>query len=863
MSGIVKKRKIGTSVNREGLKKVKKVETGESENISKKILSKYDKINEELNKAGTNTGVKVEMEQESLNFTELIRSKIGDLLDDDPEDISDEEESMSDNLEIKQEKDNLNLIGSNTSEIVDAVKSIVVGDIIKIQRQVVKSLGWKNKEIQDLKDKVQKSETDKAVYVSKYKKYKEMAVKLSKGNRPDSQDLENENLELREKLKSVLNKLGNEEESKCDVSSKLALKDQMLQEQLKKNHELEVKIKNFVTRFFDKMENSSKAGTVANLNKSMEESQITDYLANSNKSLLNEISSQYVKNLQDKSKVTGNSEEATVQSYPRLKRVRVNLKNVGVKGLQKGVKQRKIKNKSFPGFEKDPRKTSLTFGVLKDEEVGSSMIQNLIVESENQSGDDSSRRLKATFREPIDETSENEHFSEETKMTRKYQMRKLSDEISMKKFEIKRLEVGSSSPVYRRDPEVQNKSFEVLPAADDDAKVPLKLKIVNIAGKPVEEENIESSRVVRAKASKLTQSNTNLKTMEYQTSPKNLQLNPNISMQKKIDSNLPSSLLKNSSISIGRSVNPPKVASSLEVKNVPEVPFSLPGISLVKSSGRSVSNPAKAVQGNTDALVSNSSLSFKKVSETPIQNSSTTPQKTVAAHPNNSSVTYAKVSTPQGQGRSNISSIIRRTPVLGNLNLSITRPTEPSTNPHLRPNISIESRNDSLMSNSQLSIRKSSESPSNEFVPDSLSNDKVSSLKTNRSISITKTNNETGLNSQVFKAVTTVAENPIVKVALDVLKELDPFQTSLDEDIPLEASDYTSEVTDSVVSGVDETTSLSEGTSISGEDYDMTKYDSLMSEIDSQLKKFTEQNQQFELRKLTNNDDEKLLLDEY
>eukprot|EP00092_Neocalanus_flemingeri_P083761 GFUD01105141.1.p1 GENE.GFUD01105141.1~~GFUD01105141.1.p1 ORF type:complete len:370 (+),score=64.19 GFUD01105141.1:75-1112(+) len=345
--------------------------------------------------------------------------------------------------------------------------------------------------------------------------------------------------------------------------------------------------------------------------------------------------------------------------------------------------------------------------------------------------------------------------------------------------------------------------------------------------------------------------------MEFQTSPKNIRLNPNIFMQKKIESNLPSSLLKNSSISIGRSVNPPKLASSLEVKNVREVPFSLPGISLVKSSGRSV-------QENTDALVSNLSLSFKKVSETPIQNSSTTPQKTVAAHPNNSSVTYAKVSTPQGQGRSNISSIIRRTPVLGNLNLSITRPTEPSINPHLSSNISIESRNDSLMSNSQVSIRKSSESPSKEFVPDSLSNDKVSSLKTYRSISITKTNNETGLNSQVFKSVTTVAENPIVKVALDVLKELDPFQTSLDldEDIPQEASDYTSEVKDSVVAGV-ETTSLSEGTSISGEDYDMTKYDSLMSEIDSQLKKFTEQNQQFELRKLTNNDDEKLLLDEY
>jgi len=89
----------------------------------------------------------------------------------------------------------------------------------------------------------------------------------------------------------------------------------------------------------------------------------------------------------------------------------------------------------------------------------------------------------------------------------------------------------------------------------------------------------------------------------------------------------------------------------------------------------------------------------------------------------------------------------------------------------------------------------------------------------------------------------------MVQVASDVLKELESMETSLDEDIPWEASD--SQVEDSAISEDD--------------DFGLTDYNSLLSKIDSQLKNISEQNQQFELKKkqLENSDDEieKLLMD--
>merc|ERR1719369_631449 len=68
------------------VRKVKKED--DDDEVSRKILSKYDKINEELNKAVATYlvgegDVKDEVEHESDKFSKLIRSKLGDLDEDD------------------------------------------------------------------------------------------------------------------------------------------------------------------------------------------------------------------------------------------------------------------------------------------------------------------------------------------------------------------------------------------------------------------------------------------------------------------------------------------------------------------------------------------------------------------------------------------------------------------------------------------------------------------------------------------------------------------------------------------------------------------------------------------------------------
>merc|ERR1712202_2183 len=143
---------------------------------------------------------------------------------------------------------------------------------------------------------------------------------------------------------------------------------------------------------------------------------------------------------------------------------------------------------------------------------------------------------------------------------------------------------------------------------------------------------------------------------------------------------------------------------------------------------------------------------------------------------------------------------------------------------------------------SKLSLSKSSDSVSSkEGVSDS-SKDKPSILQSNRSISIIKPHGDTGLNNSPTEG------SHMVQVGADLLKDLEIMESNLDENIPWEASDFSSEVKDSVVSK---------------DEADGSNIDSLLSKIDNQLKKFSEKNLQFELREteMKNHEDEKLLLD--
>jgi len=820
------------------VKKVKKV----GDDISKKILSKYDKINEELNKAVAtylgDSDVKVETENESEKFSELIRSKIGDLDEDEDSDDEPEDGMISPDgrfatkspLKFKVKDAKKFDCDSDVDEIVRNIKSVIVGDIARIESEVVGSLKSKNKEIEDLKEKVVKCENEKASYATKYKKYKEMAIKLSaNGNGSSNKGLEEENEGLRDKLKSVLDKLGNAEESKCDVSSKLALKDMMLKEQVQKNQDLEVKIKNFVTRFFEKMDSSPKDSAATNLNKSMEESQITSYLENSNKSLHKEISSKFAINSQKRSE---SSTSTSIDHSPKMKQVQVKLQNVGAKGL---LKNRTDSARGNIRSKNKFKEASLSFGVLEDKQVKSCSIQKLIGETNKKVAE------LASDDDDDDEAYGGDQIDEEgSKRKRKDQIQELSDEISKKKFEIKRLSNGISSPLAKINPKSMSGSYEVLPSEDDESEVPLKLKIINtsteVYAKSIGEE-VKLSRVPN-------------KAKDLGKMPKGLTPSGKVSVQKKAEKKLPSKLLGNSSISIERSLDAPKVAPSQQVEKVAEVPFNLPGISFSKSSSSSASCSPRvpAMKSRTDASLVNSSLSLNKVVKTASPSSN---PLTMAATPaglvNNSSISFSKLPAGLLTDKPSISvdgiKEIKENPILYNLNLSITKPDVGSPSP--KPStISRKLRRESLPTNSQLSIYNEG---LEKVDADESKMGKLSGLQSNSSISISTSGKSISKVKEPSK--TRIEEGKMVQVASDVLKELESMETSLDEDIPWEASD--SQMEDSAISEDD--------------DFGLTDYNSLLSKIDSQLKNISEQNQQFELKKkqLENSDDEieKLLMD--
>jgi len=173
-------------------------------------------------------------------------------------------------------------------------KSEVKGGSEEHLSEVMKTmLTQKDKTIKSLEGKIRSLEAEKAELSIKYKKYKDMAVKLTKekgaggkGFGGDNKDLEEENQELKMKLRSVLDDLKDKEESKGDVRSKLSLKDHLLQQQIIKNEELELKFKNFLMKFHEKFSKGGGGGgsltenASSILKSSLQESKVQEHLSN-------------------------------------------------------------------------------------------------------------------------------------------------------------------------------------------------------------------------------------------------------------------------------------------------------------------------------------------------------------------------------------------------------------------------------------------------------------------------------------------------------------------------------------------------------------------------------------------------------
>ena len=252
------------------------------------ILKRMAELEEEM-ESGDITGNEEDNEDvantKRTSEEDNVEDRLLGMNDVDEESADDDEKQVENNSKVEE--------GSEESETLKTMLTQKVRIIIEFV--IVKSsMQSKDKTIKSLEGKIRSLEAEKVELTAKYKKYKEMAVKLTKekgasgkGFGGDNKDLEEENQELKMKLRSVLDELKDKEEkleTKGDVSSKLSLKDHLLQQQIIKNEELELKFKNFLMKFQEKFSKGGGGSLTENassiLKSSLQESKVQEHLSN-------------------------------------------------------------------------------------------------------------------------------------------------------------------------------------------------------------------------------------------------------------------------------------------------------------------------------------------------------------------------------------------------------------------------------------------------------------------------------------------------------------------------------------------------------------------------------------------------------
>ena len=213
------KRKLGGPASaRNKQKKIREETSTQSSNENK------DKQVEEVKEPTAFEPIKIKEEIEDevvVKETNNTRDIIGKLLEDGEEEISGDENATASTSRDGEE-------GKTGAESL---------------RQ---DLSRKTEELKKLKGQISSLTTQNEVLDFKYKKYKEMSKNFKKSEE-ENQDLklklknyvenlkkiQEENCDLKVKLKNYVENLHEEQESKTDVGSKMALKDLMLQKEIK------------------------------------------------------------------------------------------------------------------------------------------------------------------------------------------------------------------------------------------------------------------------------------------------------------------------------------------------------------------------------------------------------------------------------------------------------------------------------------------------------------------------------------------------------------------------------------------------------------------------------------------------------
>ena len=296
----------------------------EGDSIMEKMALLEDELDEETESSRGRREDAGPEENENISDEELLKETLSenDSLHDD------DENDNSGTLMIKLEKEEYNDPEETLSEMI---KTKVTAEIRKLQKVVKDKNQQQEIKIKSLEGRIRSLEAEKSELSTKYKKYKDMAVKFDKERKNAknsnvgsssavNKELEEENEELKMKLKRVLDEKNNEAELKNDVSSKMQLKDHMLQQERIKNEQLELKFKNFLSKFYEKFSkgggNSLTENAVSTLKTSLEESQVANHLSDAakpaevTKKLENKIQSNH-----PEAEVNKSNEESKVDKF--------------------------------------------------------------------------------------------------------------------------------------------------------------------------------------------------------------------------------------------------------------------------------------------------------------------------------------------------------------------------------------------------------------------------------------------------------------------------------------------------------------------------------------------------------------------
>ena len=180
--------------------------------------------------------------------------------------------------DISEEEKESRASEGQSENLLEIVRKTLLSEVLATRKLVEENLSSKTQEINALKEKNASLESQNAELATKYRKYKDLASSLAKKTGSGNvKQLQEENNDLKSKLKSYVEDLQSQQDRQEDTGSKLAMKDVLLQKERSKFEDLECKFKKFLKVVNEKSDRMPDT-FIARVKTSLEESQISENL---------------------------------------------------------------------------------------------------------------------------------------------------------------------------------------------------------------------------------------------------------------------------------------------------------------------------------------------------------------------------------------------------------------------------------------------------------------------------------------------------------------------------------------------------------------------------------------------------------